>query len=129
MSPGSVAADAPITDDLSRQWWLQVLDGGFTLAWFGGEQAPDGQTLANLSALADHPLAPRIVLIRPAGARWQAEPGACCVTDTAGMLAARYDAQPGTCYLIRPDQHIAARRRDTDTVALSAALRRAAGHP
>lgn len=127
MLPGSVAADAPVADEEGRQWWLQVLDGGFTLAWFGGEQAPDAQALADLRAVADSPLAPRIVLVRPAGASWQAPAGTRCVSDTAGLLAARYDARPGSCYLIRPDQHIAARRRDTDATALRAALARAAG--
>ena len=33
------------------------------------------------------------------------------VSDADGLLAARYDARPGTAYLIRPDQHIAARWR------------------
>ncbi len=127
MLPGSVAADAPVADEEGRQWWLQVLDGGFTLAWFGGEQAPDAQALADLRAVADSPLAPRIVLVRPAGASWRAPAGTRCVSDTAGLLAARYDARPGSCYLIRPDQHIAARRRDTDATALRAALARAAG--
>ncbi|OZI71701.1 FAD-dependent oxidoreductase [Bordetella genomosp. 12] len=129
MLPGSVAADAPIEGAQDRQWWLQMLNGGFTLAWFGGDHAPDGQTRAALHALADQALAPRIVLVRPPNADWQADPAFACVTDTAGMLAARYDAQPGTCYLIRPDQHIAARRRDTDITALRAALARAAGQP
>ncbi len=127
MLPGSVAADAPVADEEGRQWWLQVLDGGFTLAWFGGEQAPDAQALADLRAVADSPLAPRIVLVRPAGASWQAPTGTRGVSDTAGLLAARYDARPSSCYLIRPDQHIAARRRDTDATALRAALARAAG--
>ncbi|ANY17621.1 FAD-dependent oxidoreductase [Bordetella pseudohinzii] len=127
MLPGSVAADAPVADDAGQQWWLQVLDGGFTLAWFGGEQAPDARVLADLRAVADSPLAPRIVLVRPAGASWQAPAGTRGVSDTAGLLAARYDARPGSCYLIRPDQHIAARRRDTDATALRAALARAAG--
>ncbi|MFU1980615.1 FAD-dependent oxidoreductase [Bordetella hinzii] len=129
MLPGSVAADAPVADEEGRQWWLQVLDGAFTLAWFGGEQAPDAQVLADLRAVADSPLAPRIVLVRPAGASWSAPAGTRCVSDTAGLLAARYDARPGSCYLIRPDQHIAARRRDTDATALRAALARAAGLP
>src|SRR5690606_34406217 len=31
------------------------------------------------------------------------------VVDEQNLLAQRYDALDGTCYLIRPDQHIAAR--------------------
>ena len=45
-----------------------------------------------------------------------------------GLAARRYDARPGTCYLIRPDQHVAARWRRFDAAALRAALARATGH-
>ncbi|MFU1913197.1 FAD-dependent oxidoreductase [Bordetella avium] len=121
MRPGSVAADAPVESDDARQWWLQMLDGDFTLALFAGEQAPETETLEALAGLAD------LLLVRPAGAAWTAPEGTRCVTDKEGLLAARYDARPGTCYLIRPDQHIAARRRDTDITALRAALARACG--
>jgi 3-(3-hydroxy-phenyl)propionate hydroxylase len=37
----------------------------------------------------------------------------------------RYDGQPGTVYLIRPDQHVAARWRRFDAAAVRAALQRA----
>ena len=49
--------------------------------------------------------------------------------DHLGVLAQRYDAQPGTCYLIRPDQHVAARWRSFDAPAVNAALRRALALP
>ena len=42
-----------------------------------------------------------------------------------GRFAERFDAQPGTTYLIRPDQHIAARWRTFDAHALQCALARA----
>ena len=47
---------------------------------------------------------------------------------TTGVLAARYDALPGTLYLIRPDQHIAARWRKFDAQAVAAAMARAIGY-
>jgi 3-(3-hydroxy-phenyl)propionate hydroxylase len=40
-------------------------------------------------------------------------------------LARRYDARDGACYLIRPDQHIAARWRKLDVSSVELALRRA----
>ncbi len=48
------------------------------------------------------------------------------VIDTDGLLARRYDMQDGGAYLIRPDQHIAARWRAPSLPAVRAALARAA---
>jgi 3-(3-hydroxy-phenyl)propionate hydroxylase len=50
------------------------------------------------------------------------------IEDSEGLLAARFDAQPGTVYLLRPDQHVAARWRALDVAALQSALSRAMGH-
>ena len=47
------------------------------------------------------------------------------IDDAEGLLARRYDAKPGTVYLIRPDQHVAARWRALDADKVRAALRRA----
>ena len=45
--------------------------------------------------------------------------------DTQGLLAERYDGRPGSVYLIRPDQHVAARWRRFDAAAVRVALQRA----
>jgi 3-(3-hydroxy-phenyl)propionate hydroxylase len=50
------------------------------------------------------------------------------VVDAQGLIAKRYDGQPGTVYLIRPDQHVAARWRLFDAEAVQAALQRCLGH-
>jgi len=47
------------------------------------------------------------------------------VIDSKGLLQQRYDGQPGTLYLIRPDQHVAARWRQFDPEQVQAALGRA----
>ena len=47
--------------------------------------------------------------------------------DVEGLLAARYDGRPGTTYLLRPDQHVAARWRAFDAARITAAVRRATG--
>ena len=49
------------------------------------------------------------------------------VQDSEGCLSKRYDAQAGTAYLIRPDQHIAARWRAVNTDAVATAVSRAIG--
>jgi 3-(3-hydroxy-phenyl)propionate hydroxylase len=47
------------------------------------------------------------------------------IIDSEGHVSRRYDAQPGTVYLLRPDQHVAARWRAFDAAKLQAALNRA----
>ena len=57
------------------------------------------------------------------------EPGATAVGkilgDPEGLARARYDGAPGVTYLIRPDQHVAARFVRFDPDAVGRALRRA----
>ena len=50
------------------------------------------------------------------------------VFSPENVLADRYDMQPGTVYLIRPDQHVAARWRRFDRSKARAALARCLGH-
>jgi 3-(3-hydroxy-phenyl)propionate hydroxylase len=42
-------------------------------------------------------------------------------------LRKRFDLRPGTAYLLRPDQHIAARFRHPEPRTLTEALRRCCG--
>ena len=103
MRPGTVCADAPVTAGGTDGWLLHHLGGGFTLLDFGTAAAPvtvNGITAGVLRVGRD-------------------------IDDVQGLLADRYDARPGTVYLIRPDQHVAARWRGFDTAAVTAALARA----
>jgi len=50
------------------------------------------------------------------------------VEATSDEAIQRYDARPGTAYLIRPDQHVAARWRQPTRAAVEAALARARGY-
>jgi 3-(3-hydroxy-phenyl)propionate hydroxylase len=122
LPPGAPAADAPVLCDGREDWLLRHLAAdGFSLLLFG---APDEVPAAALTAPAGRarqgawPV--RSVFVSPAeadGVLW----------DRDGLAAARYDAQPGTAVLLRPDQHVAARWRGFDQVAVAAARRRALG--
>ncbi len=119
MIPGAPMDDAPVATTDGPGWLLREVacgggaDAGFTLLVFG-------QTVP---ALPPMPVPLRVLPVWPAGQ--PAPPGA--VVDAQGLAARRYDARPGTCYLLRPDQHVAARWRRFDEAALAAALRRAIG--
>ena len=50
------------------------------------------------------------------------------IGDPEGDMRMRYDLMAGTVYLIRPDQHVAARTRSFSIVWLENALARALGN-
>ncbi len=103
MKPGTNCADAPVLKDAQDAWLLNQLGQGFTLLSFGPGAQP--VSVGNVTATV-------------------LEVGKD-VVDAQGVLTQRYDAQPGTVYLIRPDQHVAARWRAFDATAAQSALRRA----
>ncbi|MFN0184580.1 MAG: FAD-dependent oxidoreductase [Aquabacterium sp.] len=104
MSPGTNAADAPVRGPGGADGWLlHHLGGGFRLLCFG--KAP----VASVSV--GRVQATVLQVGRD-------------IQDVQGLVARRYDGQPGTVYLIRPDQHVAARWRAFDAAKVQAALRR-----
>jgi 3-(3-hydroxy-phenyl)propionate hydroxylase len=100
--PGTPAADAP----LPGGWLLDRLGSGFQLMTIDAE-APDRLEIGGIAV-------ERLAL--------------SAADDPSGALAARYlgDAA-GAVYLMRPDQHVAARWRAFDEAAVAAALARATG--
>lgn len=102
MTPGTVCSDAPVTVNGTPDWLLRQLGAGFTLLSFGPAKAVDwnGVTAQPLVVGQD-------------------------LTDAEGLVAARFDGRPGSCYLIRPDQHVAARWRSFDPASVRAAIARA----
>jgi 3-(3-hydroxy-phenyl)propionate hydroxylase len=106
MRPGAPADDAPVTDAQGRaQWLLRCLPTGFVLLHFGeiGAALRDQCAVLKISPLC-------------MGVDLQ---------DCERLVAQRYDAQPGTAYLLRPDQHVAARWRRPNVDLLRAAFEKA----
>jgi 3-(3-hydroxy-phenyl)propionate hydroxylase len=105
MLPGTNCADAPVRANGADGWLLHHLGGEFVALCFGpapvaGPFEVDGIPVRVVSVGDD-------------------------LEDSEGLVAARFDGAPGTTYLIRPDQHVAARWRHFDPAAIARALNRA----
>jgi len=104
--PGSPCPDAAVTRNGRAGWLLESFGGGFVLL-VAGIDVPDGvRGIPDLTVL---------------------ELGAD-LTDTKGDLVRRYDLGGGGTYLVRPDQHVAARWRRLDVRAVEQAQRKALGY-
>ena len=119
MQPGAPAADAPVSIAGQSQWFLQQIGGSFTLLLFCDVDGAEPNAFAGYETMHNLQL---IIVVPKYGRVSNMLP---TLVDSEGLLATRYDAQPGTMYLLRPDQHIAARWRQPDVHAVEAALQRA----
>jgi 3-(3-hydroxy-phenyl)propionate hydroxylase len=118
MVPGASAADAPVREGGRERWWLDLLGGEFCAVYFAAADA--AQAARDVAALRDLlGGAGRVVAVGAAAP--------ATVRDDDGLLRQRYDASPGTLYLLRPDQHVAARWRHWSDDDVATALRRAQG--
>ncbi|HUG58103.1 MAG TPA: FAD-dependent oxidoreductase [Candidimonas sp.] len=124
---GAVAPDGPVALSGKEDWWLGQLDGRFTIAVFCPTALPEPAVLQALADLQASPLNAKVVLVLGSSLAGKAPETLACVVDRLSILTARYGAQDGACYLIRPDQHIAARWRNIDKQHLMSALLRATG--
>ena len=141
MVPGAVMDDAPMTENGQPFWLLDRMGKHFmALLAVADPGQLDAVTLHSIQALAEAPIALQVVLVSPKpGALPGTAPDTTPDTASAGLrvfvdakqrFAERFDAQPGSTWLIRPDQHIAARWRSFNAHALQMALARATGnHP
>lgn len=105
MVPGAPCLDAPVRDAGGRDGWLlDHFGGAFVALGFGVlPQTPNGVRRLIIGAAGD-------------------------IDDPQGLVAARYGGAPGIVYLIRPDQHVAARFSNPSTAVLADALGRANAH-
>jgi 3-(3-hydroxy-phenyl)propionate hydroxylase len=124
MLPGAPMDDAPLRDNRDDCWLLDRVGNGFIALYFADDAAVlPAPTLAALTSLAGSGIDVRPLVI-------SARPGTLAgdipvLEDSRGIAAQRYDAKPGTVYLLRPDQHVAARWRALDASKIKAAVARA----
>ena len=125
MVPGAPMDDAPVSGSRTG-WLLGEMDTRFQLLYYveDASQISAAQAQA-LAALAHDRIGVQAVVVAQTGA---APHGLLTLLDTQGSIAQRYDLQPGTCYLLRPDQHVAARWRSFDAARVRAAVARATGN-
>jgi 3-(3-hydroxy-phenyl)propionate hydroxylase len=121
MVPGAPMDDAPVQVAGQDAWLLDQVGQGFAALLFV-DAAPSADVLAQLQALQAGPLpvTPLIVASRALDV-----PGCQVIVDAQGLMAKRYDGQSGTTYLLRPDQHVAARWRAFDARHIEHAVARA----
>ncbi|MCV6622237.1 MAG: FAD-dependent oxidoreductase [Cellvibrionaceae bacterium] len=104
MAPGTNCADAPITVSGYSSWLLNHLGGQFKLLIINEDAAhcvEQGGVKADILKLGTD------------------------FEDSEGLVSHRYDGEQGAVYLIRPDQHVAARWRKFDESKIKAAIAKA----
>ena len=126
MVPGAPMDDAPVRLGGQDAWLLDQLGNRFVLMVFADRADtldPSLVALAGELAAGTVPVQTLLVTAHPGAA----PSGMTVLHDRDGLVAQRYDARPGTAYLVRPDQHVAARWRRTELGLVRAALARATG--
>jgi len=124
MLPGAPMDDAPVREQGADGWLLDKVRQRFVALYFADDPATlDTATTAALATLSAGGIAVQpLVVARKPGA---VAGGIPVLEDVRGIVAQRYDARPGTVYLLRPDQHVAARWRAFDAAKVAAAVARA----
>ncbi|QRM30193.1 FAD-dependent oxidoreductase [Microvirga sp. VF16] len=99
---GAPLPDAPMRNSTGQPVWL--------LEALGGEE-----TLIHVPSAGPRPTGARVLVIGED------------LIDAEGVFAQRFDATPGSTYLVRPDQHLAARWRHVASPLIERASRRLRG--
>jgi 3-(3-hydroxy-phenyl)propionate hydroxylase len=109
VAPGTAIPDAPVENG-KGSWLLNHIGGRFAIMAIEAELPEEKQVGVD-----------RVVVTGDPGR--QRANADTILLDTEGLATARYGA--GMVYLVRPDQHIAARFRDATPAKIAAALARA----
>jgi 3-(3-hydroxy-phenyl)propionate hydroxylase len=118
--PGAPIEDAPVAVDGSDGWLIDQVGDRFQLLIFADD--PSRLDRAALERLREAPIPVEPIVVAPRAATL---PGVRVLVDRKGLAARRVDARDGSAYLLRPDQHLAARWRAFDPDMVRAAVARA----
>src|SRR5574343_40091 len=132
MVPGAPMDDAPVQVQGKEAWLLDQVGHGFACLHFA-DAMPSADALAQLQSLQSPcgsaplranapPLTITPLIVAP---RALDVPGMKVIVDAQGWIAKRYDGKAGTTYLLRPDQHVAARWRQLNAAQVQQAVARA----
>ncbi len=123
MVPGAPMDDAPVRENGRSGWLLDAVGGRFKLLVFVPSAAAITPAQRDaFASLAQGPFPVETLVVTPGGGEL---PGLRVLADDSGLAGLRYDANPSGCYLVRPDQHVAARWRSFDAAHVRKALARA----
>jgi 3-(3-hydroxy-phenyl)propionate hydroxylase len=122
VEPGSPCPDAPVSGGNGSGWLLNHIGNRFSLLLKG--EVDSGKLDQLVSSANAQGQALDLIHIDRAG---NPQGQAMHLRDDKGILNQRYDLGESAVYLIRPDQHVAARWRQLDPDTVVAALHRALG--
>lgn len=126
MIPGAPMEDAPMVSQGKPGWLLRHLGNAFVLLVYADHQPIAAELIRALQDCRVQGLAARVVVVvADAKLASACDTQAQVLVDHKGRFKERYDAAHGTAYLVRPDQHVAARWRNPTHEGLAAALARA----
>jgi 3-(3-hydroxy-phenyl)propionate hydroxylase len=122
MEPGAPMDDAPVAHDGRPGWLLDHTGGRFQLMVYADD--PAALDVSALLGLRGDAVPVELLVVSPRPGT-EGPGGATLLHDAHGLVARRYDARDGSAFLLRPDQHLAARWRAPDLARVRAAVARA----
>ena len=115
--PGAPCLDAPVSINGADAWFLNQLGDRFVGIYFSAA----GTTPAEINDIRSGQVPVETITVT------RAKSNDNHIIDSKGLLHRHYDARPGTYYLVRPDQHVAARWREFRRGKVLSALAKATG--
>jgi len=120
MVPGAPMDDAPVLDNGKDAWLIDQVGGRFQGLYFCDDPAQIPASAKDAFGELANAAVPVDILVVSKVPGTVA--GSAVAVDAAGLVGQRYDATSGTFYLVRPDQHVAARWRALDLSRVRAAV-------